>query len=191
MVPLNAQVLESRVPARFLSEPWVQGQGLLGMVTVTRSPLSPFFLGPKLPSPNKVLTANTLLTCLDDWGPPGKGWKRYGAQPGCRFRDICLSCFKQRKEMYRFTHQLQAWLDPGVLSQVFPSCAKITSGSSGSSLATLFPLAATKITRLILICLSGVRCPSLNQSLWPVDGGLPLFQGSCDLTSQEVTSGPC
>lgn len=65
--------------------------------------------------------------------------------------ETSVSYFKQRREVYRFTHQLQAWLGLGVLSQVFPSCATI---SSGSSIATLFSLEATKITRLVLIGLS-------------------------------------
>lgn len=44
MVPLDTQVLGTQMPPHpcFLLEPWVQGQGLLGVVTVTRSPLSPF-----------------------------------------------------------------------------------------------------------------------------------------------------
>lgn len=41
MVPLDTQVLGTRVPPRFLSESWVQGQGFLGVVTVTRSLLFP------------------------------------------------------------------------------------------------------------------------------------------------------
>ena len=49
---------------------------------------------PKSPSPNKVLTANTLLTFLEVLGDPqGKGRKDVGTNQmsGCRFRNIWLS----------------------------------------------------------------------------------------------------
>lgn len=100
-------------------------------------------LEPKSPSPNKVLTANTLLTFLEDLGTPRERVGEMLGQPGhwLRFRNTNLSWFKQRKGIYKFTCQLQAWLDPGVqtlIQIVFPFLVLLSSGMHHSQSG--FPL---------------------------------------------------
>lgn len=71
MVPLDTQVLGTQMPPTPAScrSPGFRARAFLEW-SLLLDPHYPPFLEPKSPSPNKVLTANTLLTFLEDLRTP-------------------------------------------------------------------------------------------------------------------------